>query len=99
LFRHSARREALIEPFPDTATIKATDAPDRSHRLWRGFHKKAGPPVLDHFGDRSARPRNHRRAARHGLDHHQTERLRPIDRKQQRSRVAEKRLLLWGVYL
>jgi hypothetical protein len=33
LFRHSARREAFIEPFPDMTTIKITDSPDCSHRL------------------------------------------------------------------
>src|SRR4029453_18692430 len=80
-------------------TIKATDAPDRSHCLCLGFHNEAGHSVVDHFWDRSARPRNDGRAARHGLDHHQTERLRPIDRKQQRSRVAEKSLLLSVIYL
>jgi hypothetical protein len=35
--RHSARREALLELFPDMATIKTTDSPDRSHRLCLGF--------------------------------------------------------------
>jgi hypothetical protein len=39
----------LLEPFPDTATIKAMDAPKRSYRLRLGLHDKAGHSVLDHF--------------------------------------------------
>ena len=35
-------------------------------------------------------PGDHRRAAGHGLDHHQAERFRPVDREQQRLGVAEK---------
>src|SRR6185437_2535687 len=33
---------------------------------------------------------NHRRAARHRFDHHQTERLGPVDRRHERVRTAEK---------
>ena len=37
---------------------------------------------------------HHRRAASHCLDHHQTERLRPIDGKQQRSRLSQEAAFL-----
>ena len=40
-------------------------------------------------GDRAAVVGDHGRAARHGFDHDETERLRPVDRKQQPDRAAE----------
>ena len=47
-------------------------------------HDEAGHAVVDHLGHRAAVERDHRRAAGHRLDHHQAERLRPVDREQQR---------------
>jgi hypothetical protein len=38
--------------------------------------------------------REDRRAACHGLDHHQAERLRPVDREQQGTGIAEERGLI-----
>src|SRR5581483_9193264 len=50
--------------------------------------------VANDLRHRTARPCDHRRAARHGLDHHQPEGFRPIDGKEQRVSVAEKVALL-----
>ncbi len=53
--------------------------------------------VVDHFGHRAAIERDDRRAAGHGLDHHQAERLRPIDRNEQHDGAAQEfRFLLVG---
>jgi hypothetical protein len=49
LFRHSARREAFIEPFPDMTTIKITDSSDCSHRLCLGLHQETSYPVFNYF--------------------------------------------------
>ena len=43
-----------------------------------------GHAFVDHLGHRAAAPRDHRRAAGHRLDHHEAERLGPVDREQQR---------------
>ena len=50
----------------------------------------AGDAGIDDFRHRAAPEGKHRRAACHGLDHDQPERLRPVDRKEQRPRLAQK---------
>ena len=52
------------------------------------------PPVLDHLGHGAPAGRDHRRPARHRLDHHQPERLLPLDREERRARVLEQLDLL-----
>jgi hypothetical protein len=63
-------------------------------RLVDRVDDEAGRPVLDHLGHRSAAECHHGDAARERFDHHQTERLRPVDREEQRARVAEKLVLV-----
>ena len=53
-----------------------------------GIDNEPGDAVLDHFRDCTAMPRNDRCAARHGLDHDQTEGLGPMNRKQQADGIA-----------
>ena len=53
-----------------------------------------GFAFIDDFGHRAATPRDDRRAARHRFDHHDAEGFGPIDREQQRRRVAEELRLL-----
>ena len=50
--------------------------------------------MLDHLGDRAVTRGDHRRPARHRLDHHQAERLLPLDREERRPRVLEQLDLL-----
>jgi len=45
--------------------------------------------VASSSGTEPQGPRDHRRAARHRLDHHEAERLRPVDGEQQRAGAAE----------
>ncbi len=53
------------------------------------LHDEAGEAVLDHLRHRAAVIGHHRRAAGHGLDHHQAEGLGPVHREQQRRGLAE----------
>ena len=80
-----------------TAALGAVDLVDALHRvdqLQQRRAEEAGATVDDDFRHRAARPGDHGRAARHRLDHHQAERLRPIDREQQGTRPPEKRRLV-----
>jgi hypothetical protein len=53
--------------------------------------------VLHDLFDGSAGERDNRCAARHGLDHHETERLFPLNREQQRSGPRQQRIFLFGI--
>ena len=63
------------------------------YRVRDVIHHETRFPMLENFGDRTVAPCDHRRTACQGFDHDQSERLRPIDRKQQRSRVAQQFIL------
>src|SRR5690606_5271406 len=76
------------------APIEGIEPGERSYRVLDGIHEEARNAVLDDFRHRPAGPRDHRRAAGHGLDHGETERLRPVDGKEQRPGVAEKSRLV-----
>src|SRR4051794_25095611 len=49
----------------------------------------SGDAVLNHLRNRTARQRKYGCAASHGLDHHQSEWLVPLNREQQTERFAE----------
>lgn len=52
---------------------------------------------MDDFLDRAARKGEDRRAARHRFDHHQTERLLPLNREQEGASARQQAVLLLGV--
>ena len=83
--RHAARREALLEPAGGfacaTAARRRSTAPIAPALV---LDDEAGHAFVDDLRHRAAVEGDDRRAARHRLDHHQTERLGPIDRHQQR---------------
>jgi hypothetical protein len=58
------------------------------------FNDETRDLVLNQLTERATVERYDRRPARHGFDHHQSKRLRPVDRHQQRERVAQKLGLL-----
>src|SRR5215472_10573007 len=93
-FRHPPRSEPPLEGGADAAPVERGNALDRIHRFGFAIDNEAGHAVLDDFGNGSAAPSNDRGAAGHRLDHHQAERLGPIDRDQHRHGIAEKVLLL-----
>src|SRR5262249_52863471 len=58
------------------------------------FNDETGDAVLNQFRHRAAVERYDWRAARHGFNHDQPKRLRPVDRHEQRERVAQELGLL-----
>ncbi len=58
-----------------------------------------GDPGVDHFRNGTAAEGNDRRAACHGLDHDETKGLWPVNREEQRTRIAEELSLLMFVNL
>jgi Mannosylglycerate hydrolase MGH1-like glycoside hydrolase domain len=53
--------------------------------------------VFDQFRNCAVIERNNRRATSHGFDNHQSERLRPVDRHDQRDGAAQEFVCAWGV--
>ena len=69
---------------------------DRVVRLLRRIHQEAVHTVLHEFGHRTAPRGDHRRAARHRLDHAEPEWLLERDEVQQRARASQHRAALIG---
>ncbi len=70
-------------------TVEQAHVADGGEQLFLVVVDEAGAAVRHHLGDRAAAARQHRGAAGHRFDHHQAERLGPIDREDQRARVAQ----------
>lgn len=68
------------------------------NRLIEVCDDETAHPVLDDFRHGTLAVGDDRRAAGHGLDHDQTERLRPIDGEEKGSGIAEKIVLVHFVY-
>lgn len=90
ILRHALGGEALLEGRPHLTTIQPVETSHRLRRITDGSDDVAGQAVIDHFRNRAAAERDHRRPAGHGFDHDEAERLRPVDRKQERAGIAEK---------
>ena len=73
--------------------VEFVKPPDGLNGFRFPINDKAGHAVIDHFRYRAGPERDNRRAARHRFDHHQTERLGPVDRKQQSRGTREEFLL------
>src|SRR5688572_18941168 len=84
----------LLERFPAALPAELSDSPGRSHGVIEVVYDETRAPVLQHLGDRPAAKRDHGRAARESLDHHEPERLGPVDREQEHSSVTQEFLLL-----
>src|SRR5690348_2044259 len=87
--RHRGRGEAAFEGGADARAVVADDFADRGGRGLQAVDDAAGDAILQHLRDRAAVPGDDRGSAGHRLDHHQAERLRPVDREQQRRGIAE----------
>src|SRR5690606_14881876 len=86
---HALRGEALLEDLAASRAVERAGPAHRGHRLVAALHDEAGDAFVDDLRHRAVAPGDHRRAAGHRLDHHQSEGLGPVDRKEQRARVAE----------
>src|SRR6202035_5097204 len=88
--RHAARGEARLELLADRVPAQIRQAIDGCDRAGLVLDDEAGEAVVDDLGDRAAIVGDDGRAARHRLDHHEAERLRPIDWDEQPDRAAQK---------
>src|SRR5215469_3678423 len=86
---HAGDREALLEPLPNCPAIEREHLGQRSDCLGHRADDRAGHAWIDDLRDRAAAEGEHRRPAGHGLDHRQSERLGPVDREYERSRIAQ----------
>src|SRR5262245_1050078 len=93
VFRHARGVKASFEHLPAATAIKTRQTSDRARRFLHILDDETGA-VFHNFRHGAVGPCDHRRAAGHRLDHHQAERLRPINREEQRIRPAQKFLLL-----
>ena len=79
----------MLEPSPNGAAVERHHSREHHHRLIHCIHDGAGDALVDDFRNRTTAECKDGRAARHRLDHHQAERLRPIDREQEGLCLAE----------
>src|SRR5262249_11783627 len=77
---HPAGGEALLEPATYALPGDLADASDRRHGAGLVLDDISGDPILDHLGHGTCVEADDWRAAGHRLDHHESERLRPVDR-------------------
>src|SRR6185369_1673651 len=86
---HSSRGKAILECFPAARTTQLRYAFDRAYAFIDRSDEETRAPVVDDLGDGAMRVGDDGSSARHRFDHHESERLRPVDGKQQRTRVAQ----------
>ena len=91
---HPLGREALFGESAAHERVQPVGLLDRVHHLAVVVDDDPGAAVVDHLGDGAVTGGDHRRAARHRLDHHEAERLLPLDREERRPRVLEQLDLL-----
>ena len=89
--RHAPRSEPLLEPFAYACARQMRQTIDRADRAGLVLDDEARHAVVDDLRHRAAIESDDRRSAGHRLDHHQAERLRPVDRHQQGDRAAQER--------
>src|SRR3954453_799296 len=91
--RHARGREPPLERCPAAAAGDFVQPVHGRDRLFdRGNHESALPLVQD-LGHRAAAEGDDGGAAGHGLDHHQPERLRPVDGEEHGTGIAQETLL------
>ena len=86
---HENGRKSLFEPSPNGVAIEFYHPREHPHCLIRGINDGARDALVDDFRNGTLAESKDGCAARHCLDHHQAERLRPIDREQKCMRLAQ----------
>jgi hypothetical protein len=87
---HLPGTEPPLKCSADVSPVKLANASDCIDGILFVLHDEARFAVGDNFRDRATWKGDHWGAAGHRLDHHQSERLRPIDGKQQGLCSSEK---------
>src|SRR5882757_4479959 len=86
---HACGRESLLELSSNSVTVERNHAWEHPHRLIHSIDDGARDPLVDDFRNGTMTESKDGSAARHRLDHHQAERLGPVDREQERQRIAQ----------
>src|SRR5690348_15455998 len=94
VLHHARDREAAQEGAADGGAVEAVEAAERINRAGDVLDDIAADTLIDDFRHRAAAVSHNRRAARHRLDHRQAERLRPVDREDQRPGADEQPVLV-----
>jgi len=82
IFRGHARGgKSLLEPSANSVAIERKHLRQNPHRLIHRINDGARDALVDDFRNGTMAECEDGCAARHRLDHHQAERLRPIDRE------------------
>src|SRR5439155_18994300 len=91
---HTSHCEVLLKNFSAPCPTNIANLASCFHRVVQCSHYKTCYSVFHHLRYRSPVVSDDRSAARHRLDHHQPERLRPINRKQKGVGISQKLVLL-----
>src|SRR5690606_25785665 len=84
-------REARLVARAHLRPVEPGDARNERDGPLDGVDDEARDAVFDDLGNRTVPPGEYRRAAGHGLYHGKAEGLGPVDRKEKRGGVTEKR--------
>ena len=91
---HPLGGEALLKARADRGAIQPVQVGHGGARPGNVLDDPARPAVIEYLRDRAAAISDHRGATSHRLDHHEPERLWPVDREQQAHSVAQERRLV-----
>ena len=87
---HAPRGKTLFKGRPDRTPVKLMQPTDGCNCLLFIVNDESCQTVLNDFRHGSAPEGNDRCPAGHGFDHHQAERLGPVDGKKQSRRILQK---------
>src|SRR4051812_9882745 len=90
---HCCNAEVLFDVAAASFPVEALHRFDRNDELFSCVGQHTGYTIRYHFRSGALRSRDDGRAAGHGLDHDEAERLGPVDGKEERAGGAEQRLL------
>src|SRR6478736_2108804 len=97
--RHYLDREATLECGANYGAINSVEMSHRVNSLLDIFNDESSFSIMHHFRHRTLIEGNDRRAAGHGLYHHETEGLGPRDGKEQSKCSTQEVRLLGFAYL
>ena len=91
---HASCAESQLEILAASQAIKRINLGYRVSGFLDVMNDKSANPVLNDFGNRTARVSDHRRSCGHRFDHNQTERFWPLNWEQKSGSVAQEGISL-----